>query len=137
MSSQTLNRHEQSRGAALMEFALGFLTFILLVMGLMELGRAVWTYTTIAEAARQGARYAMAHGSTDPVTNDQITSVVQANAVGLDPNALTVSTSWTPDNERGGTVQVRVQYPFQFVTPWIASISSVTMGSTSRMIIAN
>ncbi|HVC35001.1 MAG TPA: TadE family protein, partial [Chloroflexota bacterium] len=50
---------KKQRGQALVEMALVFPVFILLVMGILDLGRAVWQANTMAEAARQGARYAI------------------------------------------------------------------------------
>ncbi len=126
------------RGAAMVEFALGFIFFLVLLIGLFEFGRAVWMYTTVAHAARQGARYAMAHGSQNPATTDQIRAVVALQAVGLNSSQLEVNTSWNPANQRGATVQVQVRYPFEFVTsPLLVSQSTIRLGATSRMIVAN
>ena len=47
-----------SRGQSLVEFALVFPVVALLIFGLVDLGRAVYAYSTIANAARQGARVA-------------------------------------------------------------------------------
>ena len=40
------------RGATMVEFALFFLLFFVVTVALMELGRGMWTYTTVAHAAR-------------------------------------------------------------------------------------
>ena len=48
------------RGAGMVEFALVAPLVLLVVFGLIDLGRAVEANTTIAEAARQGARQAIA-----------------------------------------------------------------------------
>ena len=128
----------RQRGAAMVEFALGIMFFLVLVVGLIEFGRGVWIYTTVAHATRQGARYAMAHGSQNPASADQIRSVVASQAVGLDSSKLEVNTTWNPANQRGATVQVRVRYPFEFVAaPLLVSQSSITLGATSQMIVAN
>ena len=42
-------------GATIVEFSLVFLLFVVVLVALMEFGRAMWTYATIAHAARQGA----------------------------------------------------------------------------------
>ena len=128
------------RGATLVEFAFFFLLFLVLAVGLMELGRGIWTFTTLAHAARQGARYAIAHGSLSPIGegDSSIEDVVKQNAVGLDPSSITVSTVYSPSNTRGSVVEVRVQYPFQLVTgPLVLANSTLQLGSTTRMIIAN
>ena len=66
-AQSSLRRRVRQRGVTMIEFALVFLVFIVLLVGLMEIGRAVWTYTTIAHATRRGARYATMHGSNNPV----------------------------------------------------------------------
>src|SRR5258708_24862285 len=51
------------RGQSLVEFALVLPVFLLIVTGLFDLARAVWQEETLAYAAREGARYAIVHGS--------------------------------------------------------------------------
>ena len=53
----------RSRGQALVEFALVAPIFIFALMTLIELGRAVYYTQTLHSAAREGARYAIVHGS--------------------------------------------------------------------------
>jgi TadE-like protein len=52
-------RHERSRGQALVEFSLVIPIFLLVLMGLFDLGRAVFAYNTLTNAAREGARMAI------------------------------------------------------------------------------
>ena len=49
----------RARGQGLVEFALVFPVFILLLFGIFDLGRAVYAYNTIGDAAREGARVAI------------------------------------------------------------------------------
>lgn len=126
------------RGAVIVEFALTFIIFLLLVFFLLDFSRAIWMYTTLAHATRQGARFAMAHGSLHPTTAAEVEAVVAANAVGLDSNLITVTTTWVPSNQRGGVVSVHVAYPFTFAAAG-AILGSTTMElrSRSQMVIAN
>jgi Flp pilus assembly protein TadG len=52
-------RRDGSRGQALVEFALVVPIFVLLLVGLFDIGRAVWNYNTVANAAREAARVAV------------------------------------------------------------------------------
>ena len=52
-------RRPKERGQGLVEFALVFPVFILLLFGILDLGRAVYAYNTIGDAAREGARVAI------------------------------------------------------------------------------
>lgn len=152
MRSQDTNhprsvRRRGRRGATMVEFGFFFIIFISLSVGLMELGRGVWTYVTLSHAARAGGRYAIVHGSSNPipVSGTTVTQYVKNNAVGLDQNAVTVTVAYdtgtpgdTAPNVRGNVVQVRVQYPFQLVSGGlIVSQSTIQMESTSRMVVLN
>jgi hypothetical protein len=52
------------RGQALVETALILPLFLVLMMGLLDLGRAIWATTSLASAAREAARFAIVHGGT-------------------------------------------------------------------------
>jgi Flp pilus assembly protein TadG len=49
---------QHSRGQALVEFALVFPLIVFVLLAIFDAGRAVYTYNTVANAARQGARIA-------------------------------------------------------------------------------
>jgi len=51
-------------GQALVEFALVLPIVLLLLMGLFDLGRAVFLANSLTNAAREGARFAIVHQST-------------------------------------------------------------------------
>ena len=63
----------------MVEFALFFIVFLMLSLGLMEFGLGVWTYSSITHAARAGARYAIVHGASNPIGDGDltVTQVVQ------------------------------------------------------------
>lgn len=109
-----------------------------LIFGIVNLSWAVYAYNWVSYAAREATRYAAVHGSTSPspISSSNytaLTNVVTNIAQGLS-GPLTVSPTWTPDNEPGSTVKVKVQYTFSFVMPFI-NPSPLTMSSTSQMVI--
>lgn len=124
------------RGNALVEGALTLLLFLTIIIGLMEFGRYVWAFNEIAYAAREGARYAIVRGSTSssPATATTVTQAVQAAAVGLDPNAMTVAVNWSPNNKPGSSVQVKVSYTLVPATSLIPP-TSMTVGTTASMVV--
>ena len=94
---------EANRGNIMLEFALFFMLFLGLALGLMELGLAMWSHTTVAHAARAGARYAQVHGSAFPIDTGAgdltVEEVVRENAVGLAYKSdMTVTTTYNPAN---------------------------------------
>lgn len=127
----TLRRNE--RGSQLTEFAFVAILLFMLVFGIMEFGRAIWMYDTVAHAAREGARYAIVRGaeSGQTATAGDVQTYVQTRATGM--TAVTVTTTWEPDNNPGSVVQVRVDTLFQPVVPFLPA---TTLTSTSRMVIS-
>lgn len=58
-----MSRRSKTRGQAMVEFAIIFPVFILLLVGMFDFGRVVWVNNTLATAAREAARYAIVHGT--------------------------------------------------------------------------
>jgi len=52
------------RGQALVEFALVFPIFVLLMVGIFDFGRVIWVNDTLSTASREAARYAIVHGGS-------------------------------------------------------------------------
>jgi len=65
---QSSRSRPRSAGQALVETALILPVFLMLLMGIVDLGRAVWATTSLASAAREATRYAIVHGgvASDP-----------------------------------------------------------------------
>lgn len=58
------NRHRSENGQSMVELALSFVVLLLLLMGVVDLGRAYFAYMALRDAAQEGASY----GSIYPVT---------------------------------------------------------------------
>jgi Flp pilus assembly protein TadG len=115
-------------GQSLTEFALVLPVLMLLVIAVLDFGRAVYAYSVVANAAREGARFACV------APNDSAGAVAAATAaaIGLDVARLTVTFS-RPDSS---SVRVLVSYDFQLITPLIANVlggSGLTLRSTATM----
>jgi len=137
MRTTCVNRKHRQRGAALLEFGLAFLIFLSVLYGIMEFGRIVASYNIISGAAREGARYAMVHGSASGsvATASDVQSVVRNWAIGLDTSSVVVTTTWTPGNAPGNNVKVKASY---VVTPSTGLIlkNGLTVQSSSQMAIS-
>ncbi len=131
---RTLRRDE--RGVELIEFALISILFFMLSFGIMEFGRAIWIYGTVAHVAKEGARFAIVRGSESPrtATASDVASYVNTRAAGM--TGLIVTTTWDdPTKDRGTVVQVRVDRQFNPALP-LVNLGPITLSSTSRMVIA-
>ena len=70
------------RSQALIEFALISPVLLLLLFGIIDIGRAVFYYDTLSHAAREGARAAVRASTTLP-TNADVLSTVTTQLVGM------------------------------------------------------
>ncbi len=62
MKSELLRDQKKEKGQALVEFALTFTLFLVLVFGIFEVGRLMFYFIAINTAAREGARFGSASG---------------------------------------------------------------------------
>jgi Flp pilus assembly protein TadG len=143
MSKRRIGRGGQA-GQALVEFSLAFLVFMIVVIGIIDVARAVWNYNTLSNAVREGTRYGIVHGSAStapagPTANNAaLEAHVEDFAGGLDLSELTVSSTW-PDgnNDAGSRVRVTGSYDFQPMFGALINIPPITLTSTSTMNITN
>jgi Flp pilus assembly protein TadG len=77
-----------SEGVALVEFALMVPILILLLVGILDTGRAVNAYVTISNASREGARYAALNPTAAPAAIKS--SAVVPHAQQLDASGINV-----------------------------------------------
>ena len=144
-----VDRVKCEEGSTLLEFPLICVMFILVLLSVVEIGRMVLVYTTVANAARAGARYAIVHGGdrtgsgvngpSGPGSTSQIQTVVQNFASGglLTTSRPTINVSY-PDgtNTPGSRVSVQVTYPYDPLVSYFNASLSSTVGSMSQGVIA-
>ncbi len=113
-------------GQALAEFALVVPVFLLCLFAIIEAGRFIFYYETLSNATREGARYAIVHGSnaiecpSGPMPEDRmpcdlhgerVKQHVRDSAFGaLGTTVIIPDPIWQPNNERGSTVTVTATY---------------------------
>ncbi|MBI4788576.1 MAG: pilus assembly protein [Chloroflexi bacterium] len=120
--------HAFSRGQSLLEFALVLSVLMLLVMGLFDLGYAVFINNMLSEAAREGARAGIISANSDAA----IRCRVDAAAPGLNPQVTIAPATRTFNNP----ITVTVTYLYHPMTPIVGNIaSSLPLSSTSVMIV--
>ncbi len=91
-----MSRSVRDHGQAIVETALVLPILVLLLIGIFDLGRAVWLSNTLATAVREGSRYGVVHGAlsgsptgpgsatyTAPDTDTAITAQVTRYAIGV------------------------------------------------------
>jgi Flp pilus assembly protein TadG len=94
--------------------------FMLLLMGIMDLGRAVWYYNAISNGAAEGARYAIIqNGPGRDVAGIRQHVKDKTAGVPLADGDIVVTGSMTPTNP----ITVRITYRFTPITPLIGAIA--------------
>jgi hypothetical protein len=145
-------RRRRVRGQALVEFALVAPIFFLAIFAIIEFGWYVYQVQTLNEAAREGARYAIVHGSTSlcpsgpmpgtpTVTNwcdpsgAKIETTVRSFATGIAPAAISFPTmTWSPNNGRGSIFTLVVQATHQWLVPLIP-LPPITIEGASSLVV--
>jgi Flp pilus assembly protein TadG len=129
-----------TRGQSLVELALLLPLLLLFLMMILDLGRAVYYYSVIHNAAREGARYGIVHYhnvTTSGALSASIITTAKELAIGIDPAELTI----TPDVpvfpiETGDILVVKAEYSFSAVTPLVNLFIDggiIDLSSTSTM----
>jgi Flp pilus assembly protein TadG len=151
-------------GASLVEMALACSTLLLMLFGIIETSIGLYTYHYVADAAREGSRWAMVRGSLCSTntpgldhcnaSSSDISTYVKSLGYWHNDSNMTVSATWaTPTtsgtpatatwsacttgtcNQPGFMVIVTVTEAFPLSIPyWKATTLNLT--STSRMVIS-
>lgn len=131
-------RQTSRGGQAQIEFLLTIVLFLITLFGTFEICRLLLSYTTLANAARVGIRFATTHGSQNEAayqtTATAIQDVVRDFTAGsmIDSSLVTVTTTWPNGSDPGDEVRVQVQYPYQ---PLVLLPMSTSLGTQSEGII--
>ncbi len=140
----------QSKSQGLVEFALVLPILLLVLYGTLEVGRLVFTYSTVVTAARQAARYGSANGLTNGAPQYKDCPGIQAAAHNVDfmgvisgiqiaydpvmepdPNFTILSCSSTMvDINTGGAIKVSVSAQWTPIVP-IVPLQPFTITSSS------
>ena len=98
------------RASSAIEFALIAPILISMTVGIIDVGRLVWSASALSHLARETTRYASVRGagSLVPATQSELETFVADRLIAMDPGDLTVAVSWSPNNLPGGTVQVQL-----------------------------
>ncbi len=127
------------RGAAALEAAVVYPVTMLLLIGTVVLGIAVFRYEQLQSLAREGARYASVHGPTyasqqdsSYATNGTVLSYIEPMAHGL--SGLTCSVTWNPNPPTTSAPStVTVQLSYSWVPEAYFNKQAVAMTASSTM----
>lgn len=143
MGRLAVRRLKRTEGSSLVEFSLVLFMLLIVIFGVVEMARMVLVYTTIANSARAGARYAIVHGGdltsgasgngNDANVKTVVKNFASAGTLPLADSDITVT--YSPTNTAGSTVTVKVAYTYRPLLSYFDSLLSVRLGSTSQGVI--
>jgi Flp pilus assembly protein TadG len=161
-----VSRRSGERGSTLFELAITIGLFLLMLFGIVDFGRAAYTYHFLSNAARQATRWAAVNGGScgndgscngtggmnnGPASQADVQTYVQAiTPPGIDASKVTAtacgvtggagkcadSSASCTLNEDGCMVQIKVSYTFNFLVPLVRK-GAIPMSSTSEMVIVH
>jgi len=132
LSNRLRGTAAQRRGASAVEFAIVAPLFFLLIIGIVEFGRALMVQQILTNASRVGAREAI----TLSTTQSEVVSAATNYASSTSVPGVNVGVSPSPSTAvAGDMVSVTVSIPYSDITwipaPWF--LSSTTLTATSAM----
>ena len=127
-------------GQNLFEFALITLTMITVIVAIIDFGRWAFSYSTLTNASREGARYGVIFPPCDVNEKIDFRNVIKERAIGLnltdsdipDPifDNFNCSTKTRIDTNIPATIDVIVIFKFVYIIPFIPDS---VLNSTTRM----
>lgn len=127
-------RRERGAGQTLVEFSLALIPFLFVLMGIVDLGRGIYTSSGVSQAAREIARAVSVHQCSGPCATGNYSAEAQAVIntqkkliPGLIESGITVectdveNTTVTVDPicPPGDYIRVTVSATFRLVTPFL------------------
>lgn len=142
-------RSQRQSGQALVEFSIAIVVFLVLVMGVLDFGSAVYRFNGVSEAAREIARVTSVHpcaGDTPcaPGSSTETQGVIDRQKTvipGLSNPTITcidetgAPVAPDPCDFSKHSVRVTITAPYQPITPLLGLTGTWTMeGSSSAQI---
>lgn len=150
-------RCDKEKGQSLVEMALVSLLFFFLLFGILEFGRALWTYNTIVNGTRAGARWGVVNiaNDSDNTNKDRVRNIIlygypnvtsgSTLVPGLTAGMINVNIVTLDTDSGGATINQKVSvsvsgYQFRFLIPlapvltipaYETSLYTESMGATS------
>jgi hypothetical protein len=138
---------DKRRGQALVEFALVIPIFLLLLVAIFDLGRAVFAYNTLTNAAREGARLAIVNQDEASIVQHakNASAIVELNVPNVEVDFWQLNPDGTPDTStpcdlvaNGCLAVVSFEATYQPITPIIGNIvfkNGVTFKASSTLVV--
>jgi hypothetical protein len=132
-----IRRVRRDHGQSLVEFAIGIVVFLLMILGIVDLGRAVYQLSGVSQAAREIARTTSVHpgGTLGDSAQTAATVAVQRRLVpGLSVSSYDcvdiIGNAIAGDCKPGSWVRVTVRSRFDPSLPLLALVGPIDLTSS-------
>lgn len=136
-------KHNLENGQSLVEMALGFVLFLVVVLGVLDLGRLFFIYVAMEDSAGEAALYLAINGDCplacdhadadctgyadtskcDDPNNAMYRAQHAFDNLRIDWSTVTIEHQFLPATEDSeAMVEVALEYPFRLLTPIITDI---------------
>ena len=143
-------RRRREGGQGLVEFSLTIIVFLVILMGVVDFGMAIYKFNGVSQAAREIARVTSVHPCATPsaltcapggsAETQEVIDIQKGLVPGLaDPTFTCIDQAGTPKpgacDFSQDSVQVEIEAPYQPITPLLGLTGSWDMkGSSSAQI---
>lgn len=121
----------REEGQSYLETALVLPILILLVMGVLDIGRAFNAYVVVMNAAREGARYGIAHSGNVDGVKARVLQETTDTAITVDLADITVA--YPNGQAPGNPIQVTVTHNFQVIAALVLGLDTIPVAATAEM----
>ena len=117
----------------MIEMALILPVYFILVAGTVQICFVLFGYCNATYACRQASRFAAVHGtgSTYQCTSADLQTIANQYLWGAPAGHVAVTSSWSPDNNPGSTVTVKISMTYPTVIPF-STLNKITVGTAAQ-----
>ena len=124
-------RSGERSGQAIVEFAVVSVAFFTIVFGAIDSGRAIYRYSELSNAVREGARYGKINpAETTSIKNRVIEKSPGLTGLGYDDIKVECTGGCTPESD---DVKVTASYEFTAVTQDFLGFGPITLTSSAKV----
>ena len=126
------NFWHQEHGGTLIEIAFVLPIALMFTFGAILLCVFLYCYTSATYASRAAIRYAEFHGAASlvPCSAAGLSTIVSAYLTAIPASAVTVTSTWSPDNTSGSAITIKVSLAFATGVP-IAKLGTLKVATTA------
>ena len=124
-----MKRQARARGQSAVELAVCLPLLLLMVVGLLDLGRAFNAYIVITNAAREGAYYGSLYPSPHSDVQQWAVNEAQGSGINLTTGDVTVEST----DQTGTPMKVSIDHDFALLTPVLGQ--TVPLHSSAEMMV--